>query len=154
MEDVLVSYDKTVRNCNGDVIQFLYGEDSMAGEFIEDLNLPLIKMDYVKMEQQFKHDVTSHDYGKNWIPSESIRNQIRLSFPAQSVLDYEWQQLKKAKTRLCTEIFPDGESKQHLPINIARLVQFAQSRFPNDVRCHNESDCRKVFSLASGFGFS
>lgn len=133
MEDVLVSYDKTVRNCNGDVIQFLYGEDGMAGEFIEDFNLTLIKMDHHKMAATFRHDFASHDFGKTWIPNESIRNGIRLSFEDQSVLENEWQQLTRAKARLCTEIFPDGESKQHLPINVNRLIQFAQSRFPNEV---------------------
>lgn len=128
-------YDKTVRNCNGDLVQFLYGEDSMAAEFIEDLNLPLVKMDHAKMISSFKHDFANHNYGKPWITSESVRNEIRLSFENQSVLENEWQQLVAAKRRLCTEIFPDGETKQHLPININRLIQFAQSRFPNEVSC-------------------
>lgn len=36
LEDVMVKYDGTVRNSNGDILQFLYGEDGMAGEYIED----------------------------------------------------------------------------------------------------------------------
>ena len=35
MEDVMVKYDNTVRDCTGNVLQFLYGEDGMAGEYIE-----------------------------------------------------------------------------------------------------------------------
>jgi len=36
LEDVMVKYDGTVRNSHGDILQFLYGEDGMAGEYIED----------------------------------------------------------------------------------------------------------------------
>lgn len=36
MEDILVKYDGTVRNSNGNVIQFLYGEDGMDGTLVED----------------------------------------------------------------------------------------------------------------------
>ena len=32
----MVKYDGTVRNAAGHIVQFLYGEDGIAGEFIED----------------------------------------------------------------------------------------------------------------------
>src|SRR6202042_3825042 len=35
MESVMVKYDHTVRNSLGEIIQFIYGEDAMAGEYIE-----------------------------------------------------------------------------------------------------------------------
>jgi len=35
----MVKYDGTVRTSKEQVIQFLYGEDGMAGEYIEDLRL-------------------------------------------------------------------------------------------------------------------
>ena len=35
MEDLMIQYDRTVRNSVGDVIQFLYGEDGMDGILIE-----------------------------------------------------------------------------------------------------------------------
>jgi hypothetical protein len=34
------------------VIQFLYGEDGLAGEHVEDLSIDLIKMDNAQMEQR------------------------------------------------------------------------------------------------------
>jgi DNA-directed RNA polymerase II subunit RPB1 len=36
MEDVMVQYDQTVRDSYGNIIQFLYGEDGIAGEYIEE----------------------------------------------------------------------------------------------------------------------
>ena len=44
LEDVMVKYDGTVRNCANQVVQFVYGEDGMAGEAIEDLRIDVIKM--------------------------------------------------------------------------------------------------------------
>jgi DNA-directed RNA polymerase II subunit RPB1 len=35
LEDIVVSYDGTVRNSLGNLIQFIYGEDMMDGAFIE-----------------------------------------------------------------------------------------------------------------------
>jgi DNA-directed RNA polymerase II subunit RPB1 len=35
LEDVMVKYDGTVRTSKENVIQFLYGEDGMAGEHFE-----------------------------------------------------------------------------------------------------------------------
>lgn len=43
LEDVMVKYDGTVRTSKEQVIQFLYGEDGMAGEHIEDLKIELFK---------------------------------------------------------------------------------------------------------------
>lgn len=45
LEDVMVKYDGTVRTSREQIIQFLYGEDGMAGEHIEDLKIDLHQMD-------------------------------------------------------------------------------------------------------------
>ena len=47
LEDVMVKYDGTVRTSKEQIIQFLYGEDGMAGEHIEDLSIKLLKKNNV-----------------------------------------------------------------------------------------------------------
>ena len=54
LEDVQVKYDATVRTSRDQVIQFLYGEDGMAAEYIEDVSIPLIKMDNKTMTERFQ----------------------------------------------------------------------------------------------------
>lgn len=54
LEDVQVKYDATVRTSRDQVIQFLYGEDGMAAEYIEDLKIPLLKMDNNTMVERFQ----------------------------------------------------------------------------------------------------
>jgi DNA-directed RNA polymerase beta' subunit len=44
LEDLKVDYDLTVRNSNGKVIQFSYGEDSFDPMFVEPQNLPIVSM--------------------------------------------------------------------------------------------------------------
>jgi DNA-directed RNA polymerase II subunit RPB1 len=42
LEDVMVKYDGTVRTSKDQVIQFLYGEDGFAAEYIEDMKINLM----------------------------------------------------------------------------------------------------------------
>ena len=44
LEDVMTMYDGTVRNSHGGILQFLYGEDGMAGEAIQDLTIDSLRM--------------------------------------------------------------------------------------------------------------
>ena len=61
LEDVQVKYDATVRTSRDQVIQFLYGEDGMAAEYIEDVSIPLVKMDNNKMEENYQFFSTGTD---------------------------------------------------------------------------------------------
>jgi intein/homing endonuclease len=53
MEDCKVSYDMTVRNANGNIVQFLYGEDGMDAIKIEHQPLPYITMNQDKLENEY-----------------------------------------------------------------------------------------------------
>lgn len=51
LEDMMVRYDGTVRTARDVVVQFLYGEDGMAGEFFETIPLPIAKFNNVKLQE-------------------------------------------------------------------------------------------------------
>ena len=44
MEDLVCRYDGTVRNSTGDVLQFLYGEDGMNAQMLEEQSIDLLNM--------------------------------------------------------------------------------------------------------------
>ncbi|KAL8274560.1 hypothetical protein Esti_001526 [Eimeria stiedai] len=140
MEDVKVSYDRTVRNSAQEVLQFLYGEDGMSGEFVEDQVIELMQLDSEKMRRMYKHDFDQESYGKGWILDEELRTRLFVDFAAQQVLEDEFETIKEDKLRLCKTIFPGGEVKQHIPINIARLVEFAKAQFPSTVEQLKKQD--------------
>jgi DNA-directed RNA polymerase II subunit RPB1 len=63
MEDCKINYDYTVRNANGHIVQFLYGEDGMDPCKIETQKLPFVKMDYSKLKNAYlltKEDNLKH----------------------------------------------------------------------------------------------
>lgn len=71
LEDVIVCYDKTVRESSGCIIQFLYGEDSIDGTYIE---TQLFDFDKVLKKLEHIHEETKYD--KTHIVEEI--NQLRM----------------------------------------------------------------------------
>ena len=54
LEDVMVRYDGTVRNSANQVVQFIYGEDGMAGEMIEDLKIDLVRLSDQQVKSKYE----------------------------------------------------------------------------------------------------
>lgn len=131
METLKVAYDGTARNACNDIIQFLYGEDGMDGLWIEDQTLEIMTYDNRKLENTFQHNYTDADYGLGWLPTR-VLEQIKVSSDDQQLLDEEWDRLKTIKQQICSEVYPDGETKQHIPINIARLLDRARNRVADE----------------------
>mmetsp|Transcript_95530 Transcript_95530/g.270214 ORF Transcript_95530/g.270214 Transcript_95530/m.270214 type:complete len:1889 (+) Transcript_95530:67-5733(+) len=127
METLRCHYDGTSRNACNDIIQFLYGEDGMDGLWIEDQTLDLMTYDNAKLEKTFKHDYHNDDYGSKWLPPET-RAAIKSTVEHQQILDAEYNKLSEMKDMICKEVFPDGDSKQHMPINMARIIGRARMR--------------------------
>lgn len=100
MESVMVKYDGTVRNQNEQLIQFTYGEDGLAGEYLEFQSILSLKPSDDEFEKLCKFD---HDD--------------------------EWQQLCRDRI-LVRQIFPHGDdSRIVLPCNIERLIINAQKKY-------------------------
>ena len=67
LEDVAVRYDATVRTAKQEIVQFLYGEDGISGEHIEDMSIDILKMD----DQQLKRH---HDfYDRATVTTEKLQ---------------------------------------------------------------------------------
>ncbi|CAD2106122.1 DNA-directed RNA polymerase II subunit RPB1, putative [Plasmodium vinckei] len=158
MEDVMVQYDRTVRNSYGDIIQFLYGEDGMAGEYIEDQIIDLMKLDNKEIKKLYKYNFDDESYGKDYylgkegnasekletentnreseirtldtVSMEGEEHPAYINYNKQNILNQEFEELYKCKNYLCKEIFSDGDIRQHLPINMNRLIEHAKSQFP------------------------
>jgi DNA-directed RNA polymerase II subunit RPB1 len=54
LEDVMVQYDGTVRTSRQELLQFMYGEDGMSAELIEDQQLELIRLPDKQLKQHCK----------------------------------------------------------------------------------------------------
>ncbi|KAF4690242.1 DNA-directed RNA polymerase II subunit RPB1, partial [Perkinsus olseni] len=130
MESIKVRYDGSVRNEMDEVVQFLYGEDGMTAEYIEDQDIELMKISHERLAAIAKHDYLNPDYGRGWIKDEKVRSNIRMDHEIQAVLDREFENLREMKRLLCTKVYRDGESRQHIPINVRRLIDQCHYLFP------------------------
>eukprot|EP00923_Selenidium_pygospionis_P028711 GHVN01051413.1.p1 GENE.GHVN01051413.1~~GHVN01051413.1.p1 ORF type:complete len:1561 (-),score=364.17 GHVN01051413.1:525-4928(-) len=151
MEDVMVAYDRTVRSSTGDIVQFLYGEDGMAGEYIEDQSIELLILDHDKLSRAYEWQLGDGDSidvrGLVVIKDETVRRRISYHEKEKQPLKDEFMKLKEAKEKLCVHVFADGETRQHLPVNVARLIQIAKLKFTHDEQCDPTEIVRKVESL-------
>eukprot|EP00397_Hematodinium_sp_SG-2012_P000777 GEMP01000778.1.p1 GENE.GEMP01000778.1~~GEMP01000778.1.p1 ORF type:complete len:2021 (+),score=468.87 GEMP01000778.1:45-6107(+) len=132
METLKVRYDGTIRDDNDDIVQFLYGEDGMDGVWIEDQTMELMTYSHEKLDKKYRHDIENDEYGEGWLP-EDLRRKIQTTSKSRVKLQDEFKELKRLKGMLCTDIYPDGDSKQHLPIPMARLkgmVKLTQANTP------------------------
>lgn len=109
MESVMVNYDATVRNSVGQVIQLRYGEDGLAGEFVEFQSLPVIKLSHRRFEENYRFDLTNERYLRK-VFTEVVVREVLGSPVAISTLEEEWRRLQEDRVAL-RQIFPKGDTK-------------------------------------------
>jgi DNA-directed RNA polymerase II subunit RPB1 len=133
LEDVMLKYDGTVRNSLGGVVQFLYGEDGMAGELIEDQKLEILLMDDLKMKKNFKFfedeiDEIRFDQLENKLNKVLDNNVVMDLIYSENnpnykiILDDEFHKLITIREEMREFIFSSGDDKQHFPVNIPRII--------------------------------
>jgi DNA-directed RNA polymerase II subunit RPB1 len=145
MEDVMVKYDGTVRNSNGDVIQFLYGEDGMAAEFIERQPMDSILINNDKFRDMFSYEDSSGNFDGRQLPKE-WRDSIIGNLEAIQLLKEEYRYIREARDFMRTKILPltEYDAKLYVPLNMHRLVSTAIKRFHCEQREHGDIDPRVI----------
>jgi len=122
-----------VRTSKDQIIQFLYGEDGMAAEYIENLSIPLLKMDDKEMSSKYcffdpKTDKTEKqvklkEYVQKWAVDE-IENFDGVC----DKLEEEYKQIQQDRTDLREHILFAKEDI-HVPVNLTRLIWNAKEMF-------------------------
>ncbi len=130
LEDITVHYDGTVRNSTGTILQFVYGEDGLDGTQVETQPLDSLTASDEVFEKRYKIDLMDPE---TMIKSSLIEygDDIRGDVELQKLLDEEYEQLVKDRLFL-REVFPTGEHKWPLPVNLRRVVQNSQQIFHVD----------------------
>jgi DNA-directed RNA polymerase II subunit RPB1 len=128
----MVKYDGTVRNSHEHIVQFLYGEDAMAGEHIEDMNFAIM----TKSDKDIR-DMTLLVPNREVTPEveanlskfmESHNIQVlKDDLPTLMELEEEYRQVIKDRDFLRTCGFLDTKQKTHLPVNVGRLITNAKA---------------------------
>ncbi|KII64531.1 DNA-directed RNA polymerase II subunit RPB1 [Thelohanellus kitauei] len=127
MESIMVHYDGTVRNSNRNLIQLRYGEDGMSGEFIEFQYLSTIKLSDKAFEKNFKFDVSDHKRISECYQEDIVKDLLTNAHILNEIIR-EWERLVSDR-EILRSIFPNGETKVALPVNIPRLLWNAKKIF-------------------------
>lgn len=148
LEDVMVQYDYSVRDTHGNLIQYLYGEDGIAGEFIEEQKFDLLELSdstlmkrccFYDIEEKTGFEDSVQKYYEEGRITQGVRESLfNNSERAIKVLNEEYARLKDARDHLRT-IFPPKSYIGILPVNLDRLL--SHSQFHSDT---NESDLDPV----------
>ena len=117
MEDIRVQYDGTARNGAGNIIQFLYGEDGMAAEFIETQVLDHLKWGEERFSQAFVWDHDGLLASEDVLPPKTLAD-MRTDPDTKKALEDEVAQLRRDLAALRGEIIPSGDAGWPLPLNL------------------------------------
>ena len=134
LEDVMVKYDGTVRNSLGQIIQFLYGEDGMAAEYIEDQFSKILNKNDQKMVKDYRiFDPSKNPHKKleklKLYLEPEIAEDLVNNPELQLMLQKDFELLVEKRDTLRKIILEPGEEKIHLPVNISRLIWTAKKEF-------------------------
>lgn len=112
LEDISINYDGTVRNAQGEIIQFSYGEDGMDGTQVEHQQLESLSLSKSQFHKVYNWNVDNSNFG----------NSLMLE---------ELEQLKEDQKELQKQ-FQSGAERLPLPCNLRRIILNAQKCFQND----------------------
>ena len=133
LEDLVVRYDGTVRNQNGNIYQLNYGGDGFDSIYLEKVVIKLISMSNEEMNEK---------YFWNKLPKELFSIDFKEN---KEVLLKEWEQLKKNKSDLVNiyyktnkedNTYIKGEQDENhkilSPVNIDRSIKYFIKKFSID----------------------
>ncbi len=114
LEDLKVEYDHTVRNNNGKIVQFRYGDDCMDSIKIENQPFPLVKMS--------DEDITLHYTILNKIKKENeTYNSIYLNIINNNI---------KLRDIIITKVNKNSDKSQiHIPVGFQFIINNVQKQF-------------------------
>ena len=139
LEDVMVKYDSSVRNSADQIVQFLYGEDNMQGESIEDLRIETVALSDAQIDSRYSFIPKRLQGAQNVSRLEqTLSNFYDTSMVGEVIADQHLQERMKEETEQLLKdrdfrrqrVIDNGdEDKLHLPINMPRLILNCQKQF-------------------------
>ena len=122
MEDLMINHDGTVRDANGGIVQFYYGEDGVNSTKIENITIGTDKM----TEQDIKTNFGLVDV--DWSQVVNIQNDID-----QDLLDTFVASVQNDRKMLVEGVYMSGRSLSlFAPMNIERILLNIKIKFGID----------------------
>jgi len=128
MEDLKVNFDLSVRNANGKIIQYMYGEDGYNYTKIESQYLDLLDLDFKKLMEN--HKFSDKEKWDDFIEPEVIEDMKKVPHYKKILNDYYEEHIHNSKHMLLTKIYKNNiGSMINYPINLSRLINHTLNLF-------------------------
>lgn len=129
MEDCKISYDHTVRNASGTIVQFLYGEDGMDPIKLEDQQIPYIDMDYTKLRDTYL--LTEKDDIEYILDANAHKEFTSASTFKEDIQKY-FDHILEDRLYFIQKIFNNRYEKTiKYPVSFQRIITNARAMFPS-----------------------
>ena len=127
MEDLKTSYDLSVRNADGNIIQFVYGEDGFDYCKIETQSLEYFKEPFEKIEE---HHRFQENEKWNILINNSTIKELKSVSNYKDKLEQFFKIIIEDYRMINEDIFKTYEDTSvHIPINMFRLIQNAKNKY-------------------------
>jgi len=128
MEDLKVNFDLSVRNANGRIVQFMYGEDGYNYTKIESQYLDLLDLDFKKLMEL--HKFSNKEKWEEFIEPEVIESMKKVPHYKKILNDYYEEHIHNKKHMLLTDIFKSNTGSMiNYPIHLSRLINHTLNLF-------------------------
>ena len=130
MEDARIAADHTVRNANGVILQFMYGEDGFDGQKIESQTLLSIGKSDKEIYELYNLDIDP-DLENYYMPN-IVKDLNKNKQQVKGKLLIHLQKIIDDRNYYFEHVFKgDTTKKIYSPINFKRLVENANNNFEN-----------------------
>ncbi|EGR29261.1 RNA polymerase domain 2 family protein [Ichthyophthirius multifiliis] len=136
LEDVIVKYDGTVRDSNGTIIQTSYGEDGLAGEFIESQRITEVELSNEVFEKEFRflkdldnqkivvrHKISPEKF-EQILQEVEFKYKQAISHPGEAIGAIAAQSIGEPTTQMTLNTFHfAGVSDRNVTLGVPRLQE-------------------------------
>lgn len=136
MEDLMIQHDGTVRDANGNIIQFYYGEDGTNSTKIESISLPMDKIydkenDVIKMmtdqELRAKYALATIDM------TQILRTDVERTLDTEALANYA-ESVVQDRRMIIEKLngFSKNSQPVSTPLNLERIILNIKTKFHLD----------------------
>ena len=142
-EDLMVNYDLSVRNANGNIVQFTYGDDNMDPTKIEQISkIELYELNNNEFNKKYKfEELEDRKYFENFMTPEAIDKMMEDNNYIM-MINSEYEDNVSNRHTLRTNYYKNvkniGDVQTYMPVNLYRVIPSQLIKF--NINNHDLSD--------------
>ena len=133
-EDLMVNYDLTIRNSNGNIVQFAYGDDNFDPIKLEKVSkIDIFEYDLKQMEEKYKFDeINDREYFELFMTKDAV-DEMMSNKDYKNVLIGEYDEMCENQREMRYNYFKNAEAigdiGTYIPINLYRVIPSQKIKF-------------------------